>query len=356
MPRPGLQDVGPDLNAQFDALYDWLEGKGTLDESAFRSAAFGYFDAHSHPDPYFSNFTQIGLPFITRTLGSLGVWEWALGIAHEWEAATGGRLHKGTGYYFAAVRDFALGDLSRGWLCMHQAVVEDRISSGQDWPDTPAVAFVMLNGAKLDQAYREKVLAFEADLIKRFSAYVIARGSTFTLPEYRDRLARHGDLLDVQVTLAYVVSRLAGLSSQGRSHIIKNQFAALLMSEISFLLCLATDEALHRRVAGPRFFLELASEYASRTSLGFKQHDLQQVNEGFRRDFTGTMRLLLAGSPLPTVGRALSAPQRDIAIAYGMRNKAAHGLERPDVIASDFDAILEAQFFALFRAVDLLYM
>ncbi len=66
------------------------------------------------------------------------MWEWALGIAHSWEATNPGRrLHKGTGYYFAGVRDIALGNLDRGFLYMHQAAEEDRMSVGGFLPPDP---------------------------------------------------------------------------------------------------------------------------------------------------------------------------------------------------------------------------
>lgn len=50
------------------------------------------------------------------------------------------------------------------------------------------------------------------------------------------------------------------------------------------------------------------------------------------------MVLLLDGHPLPGL-RALTPRESDIAISYGVRNKTAHGLERPAATTLEFDRI-----------------
>lgn len=166
MPTPGrvavsanpnieIWDINPDLNAQFFALYDSLLKGRPFDEAAFRDAAASCFEA-SHaagqgPDPFFDNFGPLGLPWPDTRLRFTHLWEWALAVARDWEATTGRRIHKGTGYYFACVRDIELGDLDRGFLYLHQAAEEDAITTGSVLPPpSPATWFITLDGRRLD--------------------------------------------------------------------------------------------------------------------------------------------------------------------------------------------------------------
>ena len=137
-------ELGP--AAQFLALANAINNGRPIDEAAFRAAAFDYFDghlaAHTNPDTYFNWIGQMALPRPGTPLAHTGLWEWAMRIAHEWEASRGEHVHKGSGYYFAGIRDIALGDLDRGFLYMHQAAVEDIYPDRDRLPDSPAGWFL----------------------------------------------------------------------------------------------------------------------------------------------------------------------------------------------------------------------
>jgi hypothetical protein len=64
---------------------------------------------------------------------------------------------------------------------------------------------------------------------------------------------------------------------------------------------------------------------------------------------------LLAGVAVTGFSGALTDREADLAIAVLVRNKSAHGLERPGAAARQFDQIVPRLFFALFAAIEDLY-
>jgi hypothetical protein len=348
-----------ELDAQFAALYASVRHHGPLDVDAFRAAAFEYFDQRhavdKNVDPFFGNFGPIGLPFPATELQQLAIWEWALDLVHAWEATTGHLVHKGTGYYFAGVRDIAVGDLDRGFLYMHQAAAEDARSTGLELPPRPAVWFITLDGRRVEQAYREKVLEYEAHLRRRLRNYRRYRAGSLTLTSLRGRANRHPELLDAVTTIAHVVARLSRLNRQTTRRIRQTEFAVLLLSQVSLELCLVIEELLAGVFGRGETFKPLAAAYAPTAGMSLTDVELGQLNQGFIAAFDTTLLALLAGRRVPGFGRSLSPAEADLVIAYGIRNRSAHGLERPEVGASRFDRIMSRLFFALFKALESMY-
>lgn len=245
-------ELGPALAEQFLALADAVSNDRPIDETAFRDAAFAYFDRHAaagtNPDTYFNWIGQLALPRPNTPLAHTGLWEWAMRIAHDWEAGGGKRVHKGSGYYFAGIRDIAQGDLERGFLYMHQAAVEDTYPSRDRLPESPAGWFLSLDARRADQAYYDKVAEYEAFLDARLTAYRTASRGGLTLADLRARYKAHGDLLDAVTTIAHVVARLTRLDSKRLRQILDNRFAALLLTQISLELCLVIEDVVQRKV------------------------------------------------------------------------------------------------------------
>jgi hypothetical protein len=84
--------------------------------------------------------------------------------------------------------------------------------------------------------------------------------------------------------------------------------------------------------------------------------DTDALLDAFRRTFDATLVDLLDGRPVARVTHPLSEREADLAIAYGVRNKAAHGLERPSAITTEFDRVYPRLFYAVFLALEVLYL
>lgn len=353
--HPGgiAQDCGPVLTPLFQRLFD---GSGDVDLDEFKAAAHDYFLTSPNPDHYFNNFAILALPYPEARLFNLRLLDIGLQVAHEWEASNSSRVHKGSGYYFAAIRDIVLGDLDRGFLFMHQALAEDVISGGAGAsPDTPARAFVTMDAAKQDQFFRAEVTRYAALVERRLETYRATGRGALTFADLRARVLARPPLLEPLFSLVFAVARIIQLEEPTVSFARENDFASLLFGQIAFDLCQVIDECLGERFPGVTGFLMLATNYASTPSLGLSQADLQDANTAFGTDFPLTMTAVLDGSYRDRTGAAPSALAYDLLVAYGVRNRMAHGLGSDEFIRKRFEGIEERLFFVVFSIVERLF-
>jgi hypothetical protein len=352
IPPEMVEELGADLAARFLALDGALRGGEPFDEAAFWAAAFAYFDrclvGGTNPDPFFNWIGSLALPRPGTPLALTGLWEWALAIVHTWEdAAPGRRVHKGTGYYFAGMRDIALGNLDRGFLYMHQAAVEDRISTGDPMPPRPAIWFITLDPRDPGQAYHEKVKEYEAYLAAQLAAYRDSGRGGLTIGSLRERLVRHDALLDSITAIAHIVARASSLGSPKTRRIRSSDFAGLVLSQLGLELCLVLEELMLRPDGSPGgTFKPLAAWYAPQAGMPLTEAELGQLNGRFKAAFEQTLIEVLDGRQVASFSRSLSDRESDLVAAYGIRNRSAHGLERPAAVSTEFDRLMPRLYFA----------
>jgi hypothetical protein len=154
--------LGEPMDSTLDRLYRASDNGDPLPWDDLTNAAQQFFDQNPENwaahDRYFSNFGGLWQPAILAQAFPLAesIWENALQPATLWEQTHAGQtLHKGTAYYFWAMTALLNGDIDRGYLLTHQAVVEDARRSAEPTPDTPAYALVSLNYEKVDQAFHK---------------------------------------------------------------------------------------------------------------------------------------------------------------------------------------------------------
>lgn len=350
-PRGLAHDCGPRLTPLFQRL---LDATGDVLMAEFAAAAEDYFAATPHPDPFFNNLAALALPFPGARLADLRLLDIGLQVTHEWESRTRQRVHKGSGYYFAAMRDIVLGDLDRGFLYMHQALVEDQRSSDSLAPDTPALAFVTMNAAKLDQAFGQEVARYADAVERRLATYRSSGRGSLGFADLRARsLARPG-LLEPLFSLVFVVARIIRLEQPTVAFARDNQFARLLFGQIAFDLCLIIDQMLNERFPGSGRFLRLGAEYATAAGLGIGQRDLQDANDRFGKDFPGTLATVLDGTYRGSRG-GVADLDADFLVAYGVRNRMAHGTATEAAIEERFEEIEARLFFVVFSILERLF-
>jgi hypothetical protein len=351
-PRGLAKDCGPELTPLFQRL---LDGLGDVEHTDFSAAARMYFDGASPPDPFFDNLARLALPFPDSRIYEGRILDIGLQVAHEWEASSGKRIHKGSGYYFAGMRDIILGDLDRGFLFMHQALVEDQRSGSSATPDTPALAFVTMNAAKMDQAFRQEVTRY-ADLVEgRLHAYRTAGRGTLTFDQLRAKAIARPSLLESLFSLVFAVARIVRLEQPAVAFTRDNQFADLLFGQIGFDLCLIIDQFLAEAFPRGGYFLDLATAYTTSATLGISRPDLREANTGFGGDFRRTMADLLDGGYRLVGGATPNDLASDLMVAYGVRNRMAHGLTNEAIIEDRFEAIEHRLFFVIFSIAERLF-
>lgn len=339
---------------QLMPLWDRVLRGLPVDAALLRQRSFDYFDRHPHPDPYFNILSGVAITAAqSAAFGRPLTLDYGISLALQWEANhPGQRLHKGTPYYFAGVRDILLGDLDRGFLWMHQALVEDQLSSGQDAPDTPALAFATMNAVKQDQAFRDEVARYAAFVEERLDQYRLSGRGALTLDQLRSRAMARPGLIEPLFQLVYVSARIIRLESLDAAIARDNPFAQLLTASLLSDLCLTTDGAVQVWTPGLWRPLQQAKEYAKASKLQLTQADLQDANKRFNAQFTPTLTALLSGSYATTAGRSLSDLEGDAVITYGVRNRTAHGVAAEPVLEQHFEDVEKRLFFQLFSVVE----
>ena len=169
-----INDLGEALNEQFQKMHEKYLGL-QFDGNKFISESLKFFDENDTKfgkhDEYFQNFTVIWKALLQEHRHKVAeqLWNFALKISYEWEEKNSPkRIHKGTAYYFAGVTLILARYLENGFLLMHQALEEDKLTHSTDVPvGSPAFSFVTLDFDKQNQYFRSKVLEIAEFLEKK---------------------------------------------------------------------------------------------------------------------------------------------------------------------------------------------
>ncbi|MCU1334905.1 MAG: hypothetical protein JWO19_486 [Bryobacterales bacterium] len=358
--RAIISVLGAPLEPLFERFYaDYFAGR-PLPWDEIAVAARDYFDqqvgAFGAHDDYFNNFITLWQRMIVAQLYVEGesVWEQALKPALDWEQAhPGQRLHKGTPYYFWAMTVIMRRDMDRGYLLGHKAFQEDVDSSGQATPDTPGYALVSLNHENLNQAFRAWVVAQAHYLDQRLTDYKSIHGGTLTLADVRQKFLTNPPTIDTLFLFTYTLARLMNITD-APDHTRTNAFAGQLEINILFDLTLVIDAATKKK-DNQRYFSDHAAYILAQVGHPLTvQPELGQINGFFINDFDGTLRAALDGT-LTLPGKALDRLQCDVALAYGIRNFAAHNTGTAPTIYNRFQEVQQALFRVFFVTIEHLY-
>lgn len=352
--------LGPKLAAQFRALAD---GRG--DDRLFRAAAFEYFDRcltdRMNPDPYFDWVNSLAMPTSSTPVGFTGLWEAAMNVAHEWEDSRTRHQHKGSGYYFAGMRDAALGSLDRAFLYAHQAAVEDAWPVRDRIPPSPAGWFITLDDRSLNQSAYEMVHRWAAFLEDRLAEYRRAGRGNLSIDGLRARYEGTASLGETMTAVAHTVARLVYLAPTRVFRIHENRFAALLLTQVELELCFILEDVLTDApgIVDPGWTLsKLIGQYPAGHGVHLDpKMDIKVISDLVNAggNFAVVLGELLQSRTVTGFHRVLEDRETDLLVALLIRNTSAHGLDRPGNIAVTFDQVVQRLFFALFAAIESLY-
>jgi len=357
-----MKSFGDAINQRFVDLSEFFLANKTFNSSAFCRDANSYFTNHTGDwaahDSFFEGFTPIWRVLLGtgRLLHAYQVWELAVECATEWERANPTqRIHKGTPYYFWGMTAVLGGDLDRGFLLMHQALSEDVQLTGLQVPNTPAAAFATLDYQKQDQAFRFKVQEIAEFLDSALGIYRETRNCALTIEELRGKLLQSADLLTAAFNFVFILFRLHMLLKKVESVVRKNEFAALLETNLLFNLCLVIDATIHNKNTGKWQFIDHAEFLSVASGLSIRHPQLGEINNAFKNDFPLMVGKLLSGKFALKNGQALSETGIDLALAYGFRNFGAHKVEGFPIVYQKFEEIAQRLMNVLFLALECLY-
>jgi hypothetical protein len=356
--------LGQPMDMAFDRLNAAYFGKGSFSWEEFIPAALHYFDAnpnsaaaHNH---YFNAFTHIWQMFLGA--GNLdraaGLWERALQPVKLWEKAHPGlEVHKGTAYYFWAMTVLMQGDTDRGYLLAHQALSEDVRTCGVPFPDTPAYALVSLNFEKVDQAFRDWVIAHAAFFDHFVQNYASTLQSTLTINDVKRRFMDCPPSVDVVFLLTFTLARLVRLSTMTKRE-IDNRFAGQLELNLLVDLALVIETAIRSKNSTTKqrpTFIDHAEHLLTRSGHPLTRDQLGNINDQFNKNFDSALSAVVDGTINVPGTNGLDRLQRDVAMAYGIRNHGSHNIDKEEAIWKNFAAVQESAFRSLCATIDFLY-
>ena len=363
LPYPAAMrtELGEDLAGHLHAAATAVAAAMPVDWPAFRASVFRYLDhlgANPHPDPLFNWVGSASLPRSTTTLALTGLWEVALQAVIEWEAERGVHAHKGSGFYFAGIRDVSFNNLDRAFLYMHQAAIEDTWPNRDRIPDSPAGWFITMDASHVAGTAFQFVERYERYLRAQLNGYRTAGRGALNLPGLRAQLVRHGDLFVPITSIAHVIARLLNVDSTRLGPILANRFAPSLRAQLAFELCLTYEDVLQRRHPAQGALGTLIANPPLVTGVTLRTDPEQREINARAASPAGYDQLmdeiLDAGQPAG-FARTLTDRELNASIAMTTRNRAGHGGGRPSATDRRFDEIVHRLFFAIFAALEDLY-
>ena len=356
-----LESLEPALDQEFVALHAAFLSSAAYHWESLVEAAHAYFskkntNGYNHGQ-FFNNFTILwrGALNAGRFDGAERIWEMACDIAWEWERKNSSRLiHKGTPYYFWGMTAILRGDIDRGYALMHQALEEDVRESGQEFPNTPALALATMNAEKLEQAAHSWV-AKKAEVLDRYlSAYRTSTSNTLDFKAFNTRYLQQPPNRHSVYSMSYVLGRLAKLL-QTPEQALASDFAAQLRMDLIFRLLQIIESSLKAKNPKETTFKPQAVFLAKKAKLPVSDKDLTHVNSECKKSFEKTLCALLDGTFVLPSGGCATGLGRDLAVAYACRNYGAHQLVPVPTVLTHSEEIQQAVFNTLFLTVETLY-
>jgi hypothetical protein len=357
-----IEDLSPTMNEAFLNLHAaYLTGSCVYDWADFEQASFNFFDNirgnSTEQDNFFNNFTVIWRSLLNsgRLNKAENLWLRAVNLAHVWEKNNPGDfIHKGTPYYFWGMTSLLRGDVDKGYALMHQALDEDIRTSGRQFPNTPAMALATLNHSKVDQAFRDWLIRQVRFLNKLLETYNTSYGQSLSVEEFQAKFLRNPPNIDTVFLFSYTVARLLQLNKIP-THALQNQFSGQLEISLLFEVVLVIDQAIKAKNPSQWKFWDHFIFVNNNAGLGVGEPKLNQISREFKRDFDTSLTRVLDGTFTFDNGDTLSSQAGDLAIAYRLRNYAAHNVSTINTVWQRFSEVQQSLFNTLFFIVELLY-
>jgi hypothetical protein len=266
------------------------------------------------------------------------------------------RIHKGSIYYYWGGTAILNGELEKGYVLMHSALIEDAHTNNNPQPNTPAYRFVFLDYNDNRQHFLGLLSAQGQALESFLPRYKTLSGSALDGATFRNKFLAAHPKPEAVLLLAYTVARIEK-QSQSPLPVPNNAFAGILDFNLLFDLVLVIDASIQAKSNVGWQFFELARHLADVARLDLSQSRLQAINTEQKKpgNFNNVVTALLNGTfPMPD-GGALSTLASDIAVAFCIRNHAAHNIVSQLLVPAHTQQLLQSLFNTLFLTADVLY-
>jgi hypothetical protein len=357
-----LPSLSPEMNQAIMKLHEAFLGNSAYDWSDLEKAAVQFFSIpeidHKVHDKYFSCFTVLWRRWLQQGQFDQAerIWEMALLPVNKWEEGNVDRfIHKGTAYYFWGMTALLRGNIDKGYALMHQAVEEDKRTTGLAFPKSPATALVTLDTTEENQAFRDWVVTQGRYLNTFLASYRDTYQKQLKLEDLQVRYLTQPPSIDAGFLLAYVLGRLIKLDNVP-NFALQNDFISQLQLNLLFDLTLVIDAAIKTKNQTGQTFIHHATYISTQANLGITQQQLSaEINGAFKGSYDIVLNALLDNSFVLNNGAPVVGLARDLSVTYGIRNRGAHNISNSYTVRSKFHEILQSVFNTFFIVVDTLY-
>jgi hypothetical protein len=372
-----MLDQDKELENQFKTLFQRINETDILripdDITAVEPAAHAYFDAHvDDADPgaatdwFFNHIGTIWEWLLRARQYDLSecLWQEAIGIARRWEQQNQPRLlHKGTPFYFWGGTAVLRGNVRKGFLLIHAALVEDKrkhYRQDED-PDTPARKFVTLDARTDAQALRDLVKTGTNELEKRLAKYRAVSGSNLQFSDMQSRYATQHDVREIVFIFTMTVFEAITLRESFQQVGAGAEFGAQLAANCLFDLCQVVEESIRVKNPNGHTFKSHADFLSQWFGWPRNYSPLDDINKQQNTNFDATVRALItntavAGMPVHRRRPPVCSLERDLWLTYVLRNSTAHSLASRVILQKHFNVIYQCVLNTLFAVVDNLYL
>ncbi|MHA1381077.1 MAG: hypothetical protein ACTSRG_22140 [Candidatus Helarchaeota archaeon] len=294
------------------------------------------------------------------------LWTKILGVVYEIEKK--GRIHKGTLYYFWSVTRIKAGDLEKGFILMHQALKEDRLTLEMDWPSTPATFFVTLDYEEKEQFFKSELEYIAEFLEEKLQKYKDERGMSLNIDDLRDKFLKEIEFRDEVLLFVFQIFRLKRILDINPNTLRLNPFSSLIEVNILFTFCLIIENILGKILDSlilipitfflkkpNRRYIKHFEKLINRTKILLREtNSLMPKDEigVINNDFPIKLNELLTSIFRFSNGYTPTRLEEDILIFYGLRNFSAHRIEIQEIIFNNFDEIVQRILNALFFIIE----
>jgi len=355
-----LNPIDDELDECFRNLYSAWLGTGSLNYNHFRMCAKKFFNTNpndwSKHNSYFENFTIIWHVLLNegKHAAAQELWKLSMEPVFEWENDNKpNQIHKGTAYYFFGVSSILQGEIDKGYSLMHQALEEDVRINNTALPQTPAFFFVSLNDQKVEQYFRGWLI-YQIEFLNRYiTKYKTKYKSKLDLELFRKNYLENPPNRNLLFLFSYTLTRFY-MFHDIPEYAIKNNFSGQIELNLLFDMTLVIDGLIKNKNPSKWKFIDHAAFLNKKRKLGMNKGRLQKINTMQKMDFDNTLKNLIDNNCYIDSYK-VDGLQKDLSVAYCIRNRGAHDLSASSILWSKFFDIEESLFNVLFWVVDDLY-